>query len=343
MIWIVPSGKDPGTAALKKRTWDAADGRANSARKSWKITAPVACLIFLLAALITANANPVPLGPGNHTRTVTIGGQQRSYLIHIPKGHDLKQPSPVVLALHGAAMNGAVMAEFCGLNETSDKDGFIVVYPNGTGTGQFLIWNAGGLQGLLAEDNADDVAFISKLLDDLGTVVKVDSKRVYACGMSNGGMMCYRLAAELSDRIAAIAPVAGTIAVAESKPKQPVSVIHFHGTEDDLVPYAKGEGGIQSFFRFKGVEESVQTWVKVDGCRAQPQTDTLSKTGDDMRVTRQTYIGGKNGAEVVLITIEGGGHTWPGMEPMVDFLGKSALNISANDLMWKFFQKHKLK
>jgi polyhydroxybutyrate depolymerase len=168
-----------------------------------------------------------------------MGEQQRTYLIHIPKGHDLNKPCAVVLALHGALMNGPLMAQFCGLNETSDKAGFIVVYPSGTGIGPFLIWNAGGFQENTAQGKADDVAFISKLLDDLGTVVKVDPRRVYACGMSNGAMMCYRLAAQLSDRIAAIAPVGGTIAIEESKPKRPVSVIHFHGTKDNFVPFDK--------------------------------------------------------------------------------------------------------
>ena len=327
-----------------ERFRDAADSfRANAGLKSQKCSSPLFGLICLLAALMAATAQSTPLGPGNHTRTLMMGDQQRTYLVHVPKGHDLKQAAPVILALHGAAMNGPLMAGFCGLNETSDNEGFIVVYPNGTGAGLFLIWNAGGLQGLLAEDSADDVAFISKLLDELGTVVRVDSKRVYACGMSNGGMMCYRLAAELSKRFAAIAPVAGTIAIEESKPKQPVSVIHFHGTEDNLVPFATDENKAQSFMRFKGVEDSVQTWVKLDGCHAQPKTDVLSKAGEEMKVTRQTYSGGKNGSEVVLITIEGGGHTWPGMESMFGFLGRSALNISANDLMWQFFKKHKLK
>ena len=119
-------------------------------------------------------------------------------------GYDPKKPAPVVLALHGAAMNGPMMVWFSGLDKTSDKEGFIVVYPSGTGTGPFLTWNAGGFKGKMAEGKADDVAFIGKLLDDLDTVVKMDEKRVYACGMSNGGMMCYRLAAELSDRIAAV-------------------------------------------------------------------------------------------------------------------------------------------
>jgi polyhydroxybutyrate depolymerase len=148
-----------------------------------------------------------PLGPGDYTRPLMMGEQKRSYLVHVPKGYDPKKPAPVVLALHGAAMNGLMMVWFSGRNKKSDEAGFIVVYPSGTGTGPFLTWNAGGFRGKMAEGKANDVAFIGKLLDDLATVVKVDEKRVYACGMSNGGMMCYRLAAELSDRIAAIAPV----------------------------------------------------------------------------------------------------------------------------------------
>jgi polyhydroxybutyrate depolymerase len=196
---------------------------------------------------------------------------------------------------------------------------------------------------MMGQKKADDVAFISKLLDDLGAAVKVDSKRVYACGMSNGAMMCYRLAAELSERIAAIAPVAGTIAIAESKPARPVSVLHFHGTKDGFVPFAKASGKTPRFVRFKGAEESALAWVKLDGCRETPKTDILSKDGDEMKVTRQTYAGGKDNTEVELIVIEGGGHTWPGMVPMVGFLGKCAMNISANDLIWEFFQKHKLK
>jgi polyhydroxybutyrate depolymerase len=290
-----------------------------------------------------AKAKPEPLGPGDHTRSLTVGEQKRTYLVHVPKGYDPKKPAPVVLALHGAAMNGSMMVWFSGLNKKSDEAGFLVVYPNGTGTSPFLTWNAGGFKGKTAGSKADDVAFIGKLLDDLGSVAKVDEKRVYACGMSNGGMMCYRLAAELSDRIAAIAPVAGTIAIDESKPKRPVPVIHFHGSKDNIVPFEMTKGKAPAFMKFKGVEDSIQTWVKLNGCDEKPKTETLSKDGDEMKVTRQTYGGGKDGAEVVLVVIEGGGHTWPGQEPPVGFIGKSAKNISANDMLWEFFQKHKRK
>ena len=272
-----------------------------------------------------------------------MGEQKRSYLFHVPQGCAPKKPAPVVLALHGAAMNGPMLVWFSGLNKKADEAGFVVVYPTGTGIGPFCTWNAGGFRGKIADGKPDDVAFIGKLLDDLGTVVSVDEKRIYACGMSNGGMMCYRLAAELSDRIAAIAPVAGTIAIDESKPKRPVPVIHFHGSKDNMVPFEVAKGKTPSFMKLKGVENSIQTWVKLNGCEETPTTDTLSDDGDEMKVTRRSYGGGKDGSEVVLIVIEDGGHTWPGQQPPVSFIGKSATNISANDLMWEFFQRHPMK
>ncbi len=299
--------------------------------------------MLTLAFFALTLAQPEAIGPGDHTRTLMMGEQKRTYLVHVPKGYDPKKPAPIVLALHGAAMNGPMMVWFSGLNKKSDEAGFIVVYPSGTGTGPFLTWNAGGFKGKWAEGKADDVAFIGKLLDDLGTVVKVDEKRVYACGMSNGGMMCYRLAAELSDRIAAIAPVAGTIAIDESKPKRPVPVIHFHGTKDTFVPFEMAKGKTPAFMKLKGVGESVQTWVKLNGCDEKPKNDVLTKAGDEMKVTRRTYGGGKDGSEVVLIVIEDGGHTWPGQQPPVGFIGKSVTTVSANDLMWEFFKKHTLK
>lgn len=283
------------------------------------------------------------LGPGDHSRTVIQGDLKRNYILHIPKGYDASKPTPVVLALHGAAMDGSMMVWFSGLNRKSEDAGFIVVYPSGTGTASFRTWNAGGFSGRMAKGKAEDVDYIGKVLDDLGTVVKLDKKRVYACGMSNGGMMCYRLAAELSDRIAAIAPVAGTIAIEDSKPGRPVSVIHFHGTKDSIVPFEMAKGKSPPFMKLKGVEDSVQTWVKLNGCDGKPTSDNLATDGDDLKVSRRTYGNGKDGAEVVLVTIEEGGHTWPGQKPPVGFIGKSTSKFSANDLMWEFFLRHPMR
>ena len=169
-------------------------------------------LALQLIALLAISADP--LAPGDHNRSLKMGEQTRSYLVHVPPKYDPQKPTPVVLVLHGAAMNGAMMVPFCGMNEKADEAGFVAVYPNGTGAGRSVPdlerrW----IRRQSGERKPDDVKFIASLLDDLATVVNVDPKRVYATGMSNGGMMCYRLAAELSDRIAAVAPVAGTMAI----------------------------------------------------------------------------------------------------------------------------------
>jgi polyhydroxybutyrate depolymerase len=238
-------------------------------------------------------------------------------------------------------MNGSIMAAFCGMSAKSDEAGFIVVYPSGTGKKPFLFWNAGGDWEEIGR-KPDDVAFIGKLLDDLATIVNVDEKRVYACGMSNGGMICYRLAAEMSERIAAIAPVAGTVAIEVSAPKRPVPVLHFHGTNDGLVPFRTAEGKLRASLRGMTVENSIQTWIHLNECDPNSKvSDVLSKPGDALKVIRTSYGPGKDGAEVVLVIVEGGGHTWPGRKAR--FLGKSTLNVSANDLIWEFFEKHPMK
>ena len=285
----------------------------------------------------------VALGHGDHQRSLMVDGIKRSYLIHVPKSYAPDKPTPVVLALHGAAMNGSMMVWFSGLSKKADEAGFIVVYPSGTGTGPFLTWNAGGFQGRMAEGRPDDVRFVSSLLDDLATVCSVDSKRVYACGMSNGGMMCYRLAAELSDRIAAIAPVAGTIAIGESKPKRPIPVMHIHGSKDTIVPFEVKKANKPPFMQLKSVMESIDIWVSLNGCESNPVKETISTDRSDLKVTRSIHGGGKDGSEVVLVVVEEGGHTWPGQQPPVGFIGKSTKSVSANDLIWDFFQKHQMR
>jgi polyhydroxybutyrate depolymerase len=283
------------------------------------------------------------LGPGDSVRSVKMGDETRTFLVHVPKIYDSKKLTPVVLILHGAFTNGAITVQFTGMNSKSDEAGFIAVYPNGTGPGEsILFWNAGLVRMQPGKKQPDDVAFVGKLLDDLATVVNVDPKRVYATGISNGGMMCYRLAAELSDRIAAIAPVSGTMAIDRASPKRPVPVMHFHGLADKIVPYA----GIpmtttQRSITFKSVDDTIKIWAKIDGCTGEPKVEKLPDTAHDgTTVTKTTYGGGKNGAAVILYAIDGGGHTWPGRPPVVKFLGKSTTNINANDLIWDFFQRH---
>ncbi len=299
----------------------------------------------LLPILLSSLLSAAPLGPGDSTQTIKHGGLDRSYLVHVPPKYDAKKPTPVVLIFHGAMTDATITARFTGLNEKADKEGFIAVYPNGTGQlAWMLFWNAGNCCGYAEKHKIDDVGFVRALLDDLGKRVNVDAKRVYATGISNGGIMCYRLASELSDRIAAIAPVAGTMGAAKCHPKRPVSVMHFHGTDDQFVPIQGGPGPrTLSAINFYSVDHSIAAWAKADGCPEKPKLTQEPKKADDMRVERKSYGPGKDGAEVVLFVIHGGGHTWPGRDAPVDLLGKSTKNISANDRMWEFFKRHPMK
>ena len=299
---------------------------------------------LLMLSIAMARAVAEPLGPGDHTLALAVGGLQRSAIVHIPPQYDRTVAMPVVLAFHGGGANAENMVRFSGLNDKADEAGFIAVYPNGTGRlSRMLTFNGGNCCGQAAANGLDDVEFTRRLLDDVANACTIDPKRVFATGMSNGGIMAYRLASELSDRIAAIAPVGGPMGTKGCRPGRPVSVIHFHGTEDVFAPFQGGRGRGLSGTSFFSVDHSIAAWVEADGCNPTPVTIRLPDTTDDgTTVTRTTYGQGKDGAEVVLIAIEGGGHTWPGREPRLASLGKSTRDISANDLMWAFFQRHPL-
>lgn len=317
-------------------------------RKIWCLT--VVLLVFANgskagAAVSTTRpatraAEAGPLTPGDHRRELVVDGRNRSYLVHVPRQYNHDRPSPVVLAFHGALMNGSMMARFTGLNRKADAANFIVVYPNGTGLGETsLFFNASLPPG--PDGPPDDVAFTSRLLDDLAIVMNVDPQRIFATGLSNGGMMCHRLAAELSGRIAAIAPVGGTLALPEVHPTRPVPVIHFHGTADAIVPMGGPAGRTPATMKFRSVAETIQTWVKANGCPDRPSTTEYADVADDgTTVIRKAYGPGKGGAEVVLVEVMGGGHTWPGQRPMAPFIGRATMDVAANDLLWEFFLKH---
>jgi polyhydroxybutyrate depolymerase len=303
-------------------------------------------MLFSFTLLTLMAADVEKLKPGDHTRSVEVDKLARGYIVHVPKSYDGSKATPVVLAFHGGGSDAQGMVQFCGLNDTSDREGFIAVYPNGTGRlKKVLTFNGGNCCGYAKDNNIDDVAFTRALLDDLAKTVNVDTKRVYSTGMSNGAIITYRLASELSDRIAAVAPVAGPMGTEKCSPKRPVPVIHFHGTADEFAPF-KGGIGAKSLSKtdFYSVEHSIDAWIKANGCSDKPTVEKLpNKVDDGTSVIRKSYGSGKDGAEVVLIVIEGGGHTWPGHKTRLALLGKSTQNVSANDVMWEFFKRHPMK
>jgi polyhydroxybutyrate depolymerase len=287
------------------------------------------------------------LASGDHTRNLRFEDRDRRYLIHIPKSYAASKPTPVVLVFHGGGGNPDGMIKLCGMNSKSDQAGFIVVYPFGTGRldDSLLSFNGGECCGYAMQNTVDDVGFTRALLDDLASVVHVDQDRVFATGLSNGGIMSHYLASELSDRIAAIAPVGGPLMMETPRNKRPVPVMHFHGTKDEFAPYEGGYGkgflGRNGITSFRSVEHTVQSWVKANGCVPVAKVIALpDKAKDGMRVKQHTWSGGKHGSEVVLVEIVGGGHTWPGQTPILPRFGDSTTDISANDLMWDFFQRH---
>lgn len=298
--------------------------------------------LLLTAAALVAVAAPAadePPAKANPVRTVKSGGRDRTYLVHVPKGLDPKTPAPVVVVYHGAAMSSRVIRGFSGLDETADKHKFVVVYPDGTGP--LLTWNAGGFPGN-GLNKADDVGFTRDLLDDLKGVAAVDPKRVYAAGFSNGGMLAYKLANDLSDRFAAVAAVGGTMTFDNPAPKRPVPVVHFHGTEDTFVPYGGNNGRGPAL---KSVDETAKAWAAANGCPAAPADadEPDADPADGCRVTRRTYGPGTDGAEVVVYTITGGGHTWPGQPNFGGLIGRATKDIDANATIWEFFRKHARK
>jgi len=299
---------------------------------------------FAALAMLFA-ADDASLRAGDHTRTLNEGGLERNYLVHVPPQYDPATPMPVVLAFHGGGANAGNMVTFSGLNEKADEAGFIVVYPEGTGRLERMrTFNAGNCCGYAASQQIDDVAFTRRILDDLENVANVDRRRIFATGMSNGAMMAYRLASELSDRIAAIAPVGGSMGTKDCHPGRAVSVMHFHGDADEFVPFKGGRGRGISGTDFYSVEHSIAAWAKADGCGTTPTTTRLPDQQDDGTAVKEVrYDSGKDGSEVVLVLIEGGGHTWPGREPRLRSLGVSTRDISANDMMWEFFQRHPMK
>lgn len=267
--------------------------------------------------------------PGDAPGTLEIGGRTRAYTVHIPPGYDGRTAAPLVLVLHGATQSSQGAERMSGMSAKADKEGFLVVYPSGTGRIKDIpTWNSGACCGYAMENKVDDVEFLRELIDKLEQDYAIDSKRVFATGISNGGMMSFRLGCDLADKIAAIAPVEGAQDI-PCNPSAPVSVLVFHGTDDHLVPFNGGSTPFQLGSKRSDtpVVDTVAFWVKADGCSEGPQHEETSVLHTDK------YSGCQNGTAVELYAIQGGHHTWPGTRI-------SGNSVPATDIMWTFFSKH---
>lgn len=284
------------------------------------------------------------LGPGDHDFSLVHDGITRKYKVHVPPNYNKNVPTPSVIYLHGGG--GSIkMSEKDGMEQSSDKLGFILVAPAGTGPfpNRLLVWNGGKWDGgeccgSAVEKNIDDVGFISKMIDEIKGDFNVDEDHIYATGISNGGILAYRLACELSDKIAAVAPVAPPAVPSDCRPSRPISIMHVHGTADPRVPFNGGEGAKERFVA-QSAREMVDSWIEMNVC---PTGFTTAYQKGNAKCV--SYKPCKSGTEVEFCTIEGGGHTWPsGSQYMsIDEVGPVSYDISF-DQIWEFFEKNPMK
>ena len=277
-------------------------------------------------------------------------GQSRSYILHLPPSYNEENEMPLVVVLHGGGGNAKNIEEVTGFSEKADEEGFIVVYPDGSGrfNRYLLTWNGGFCCGYALEHNIDDVGFIRALIEYLQENFAINRNMIYVTGISNGGIMSYRLGAELSDIFAAIAPVAGSIGGQATEadkiwcipePDYPISVIVFHGKNDNRIPYDGGmptANDTRGAFSYMSVNDSVSFFVTHNQCHAFPQRN-ISESGN---IIMDLYAGGLNSTEVVLYTIVNGTHSWPGGKIGRRNGDAPTTEISATDLIWEFFKNH---
>lgn len=304
-------------------------------------------------AVARAGASADALGPGSRHVDLRYGGLARSYIVHLPPQAAGANALPVILNFHGGGSNAEQQQRYSGMDAAADRDGFVAVYPSGTGRGKrALTWNAGGCCAYAARNRIDDVGFTRALLDDLAARTHIDRARVYATGISNGGMMAYRLGVEAADRIAAIAPVEGALMVEVSALPRPMPLIVFHSLDDPWVPYA-GNSRLYGWLAhldaaYPAVDDTISRWRAFDGCPAARRTGPVFKgaagtTEAGNSATRYAWGPCARGTEVVLWKLTGSGHVWPGAArdfPLV--LGQGTWVIDANEEMWKFFRNFSL-
>ena len=266
---------------------------------------------------------------------VLSSSETRSYLLYVPDSYDPQTPAPLVISIHGYAEWPAHQAHTSRWNELAEKEGFLVVYPSGTDFPKR--WRTTGLPSTSGTSEMD-VLFISDLINQLEANYNIDPDRIYANGLSNGGGMSYLIACQMSERIAAVGGVAGayTYPVEQCSPSRPVPLIAFHGDADPVVPYLGGPS--RSFdIPFPSVPDWMDAWAERNQCT---QKTSIPQVGEVFGVHYQDC---SQNAEVIFYTIQGGGHTWPGGNPLPAWLvGTTSQTVSATELMWDFFEEHPL-
>ena len=295
----------------------------------------LACRTLVAAALAVAAC-----GTAAETleRTLRVGVRERSYEIDLPARRESAHVLPVVIVFHGGGGAADSVRRQSRMSTKGDAEGFIVVYPQGSGgiAGKLRTWNAGTCCGYAMQQRIDEIAFVAALLDDLQATVAVDRARIYATGISNGGMMAYEVACALADRIAGIAVVAGEMtALDRCLPSRPVPVLIVHGSADRNLPIDGGVGAKAfAVHEVRSLASAIDFWRRHDGCSETARSEVVGA------VRRTSYSACSDGSEVEVVTIEGGGHSWPGGDRLARFLDPPSAALDATGEIWRFFARH---
>src|SRR5256714_406281 len=296
-----------------------------SMRKGKRAIGAVLALLSLPVQMVLVEAVSFRVANRPHGSFMS-SGRKREYVLYVPRSYDRAKPAALVISLQGGGLWGAAQKETSQWNRVADEHGFIVVYPSGEGGGGPRVWHESGAAG-----PSRDVRFISELIDTLEAAYNIDPGMIYANGLSNGGGMSFVLSCTLSNRIAAV----GMVGAAQPLPwtwcteHRPVPMIAFHGTADPDVAYNGGAAWI-SPRPFPNVPRWAANWARRNRCGPNPVDSTVARD-----VTRRAYKDCADDASVVLYTVHGGGHTWPGGLPLPEwFVGRTTRSIDATSLMW---------
>lgn len=278
-------------------------------------------------------------GGGDFSESVVVDGRRREFLLHVPKGYDGTKPLPLVVMLHGHGGSDKQIAELTKMSEKADKEGFIVAYPNATdwlGSSGLRAWDSDN--GLVPPGfHSNDVAFIGKVIGHGESTLNVDAKRIHLVGYSNGGMMTFKTAAELSDKVASFAVVAAAMSGKEEAPSSPISVLSIGGSSDGVVPpfgLMACEGLMTlGLPRFEPDTYASHFWKTSIGA------DEFTEEAFGEKVLVENFKNVNNGADVRRITISGGDHEWPGSDRRRR-PGDPDGEFSATDEIWAFLQSH---
>ncbi len=279
---------------------------------------------------------------------MNVAGARRSYVLYVPASVPASRPAPLVLVFHGGFGSGADLAQRdrLGMNTMAARAGFVVAYPDGIDKH----WNDGRET---TAAGADDIGFVTALIERIRGKRAIDPRRIYATGLSNGGYFTLRLACERADLFAAVAPVMSTFSEslqARCRPARPLPLLLIGGVSDPLVPWNGGELTRGRALGGKGgtvisVHDTIEFWRRHNGCSAGAREIALPDRDPDdgTRVMQTLYDSCKDDAQVMLLAVEGGGHTWPGApeRPRITrIVGRTSRDIEASEMIWEFFSRH---